>query len=126
MMKWMSAIAMFSTLAWGEGTIWLSWKQALMLSEKSHKPIMIEAMKDGCKYCVKMDNEVFSDKVFAEYLHSKVIPVKINLSKEKMPIDEEPMMTPTFYFVDSSKNVIKEIPGSWNQDDFKSILEKIK
>lgn len=125
-MKWMLSIAMVCPLLWGEGTIWLSWKQALMLSEKNRKPIMIEAMKDGCKYCVKMDKEVFADKAFAEYLHSKVIPVKINLSKEKMPIDEEPMMTPTFYFLTYDKKMIKEIPGSWNQEDFKAILEEIK
>lgn len=125
-MKILLSTLFICTLAWGEGTIWLSWKQAQLLSAKHHKPIMIEAMKDGCKYCVKMEKEVFSDQKFAEYLHSKVIPVKINLSKEKMPIDEEPMMTPTFYFLDSSKKLIKEIPGSWNQEDFKAILEEIK
>jgi len=111
----------------GQGTEWVSWKQALKLSQQTRKPIMIEAMRNGCKYCEKMDKEVFCDKEFAQYLQSKVIPVRINLSKQTMPIDEEPRMTPTFYFVDgSSKELIKEVPGSWNQEDFRSFLKEIR
>lgn len=125
-MKILTLVMVLVPLLFGDGTVWLSWKQAQHLSKRTHKPIMIEAMRDGCRYCVKMDKEVFADKEFAEYLHAKFIPVKVNLSKEAMPIDEEPAMTPTFYFVDSSKRLIKEVPGSWSQEDFKAILKEIR
>lgn len=125
-MKMFAMTMLLGGVLLGEGTVWHTWKQALQLSGKSHKPIMIEAMRDGCRYCVKMDKEVFADKTFARTLHDKVVPVKINLSKESMPIDEEPMMTPTFYFVDGSGRIIKEVPGSWTQEDFKAILKEIK
>ena len=109
-----------------QGVTWHTWKDATALSKKNHKIMMLEAVRDGCHYCEDMQREVFNDKAMANEIQKRFIPVKINLSSQKVPLDIDVNMTPTFYFISEDKKVIKTVPGSWNQQDFKSMLEEIK
>lgn len=105
---------------------WYSYEEALKIQEKSSKIIMIDAVRDHCQYCKKMDKNVFANKEMGEWLQKRFIPVKIDLDKDEMPLDVEVKMTPTFYFLDKNKKVVKIIPGSWNIQDFKDLTKKIK
>lgn len=110
----------------GKGVEWKTWSDAVALSKKNHKIIMVEAVRDGCHYCEDMQRDVFNDTVMADFIQKRFIGVKINMSRQKMPLDIDVSMTPTFYFISEDKKVIKTVPGSWNQEDFKSMLEEIK
>lgn len=105
---------------------WLSYSQALELQKKTHKPIMLDVMRDTCHYCVKMERDVFQDQETAQWLEERFIPAQINLDKEKMPLNEEILLTPTFFFLDEDGRILKKIPGSWNIQDFKDLTKGIK
>ena len=44
-----------------QGVTWLKWDEALLATRSTGKIIMIDAVRDGCHFCVDMDNEVFED-----------------------------------------------------------------
>lgn len=109
-----------------QGVEWRTWKDASALAKKNHKIIMVEAVRNGCHYCEDMQRNVFDDPKMKEEIQKRFIPVKINLSCQKMPLNIDVDMTPTFYFISENNKILKSVPGSWNQEDFKSLLEEVK
>lgn len=103
-----------------------SYEAALIEQQKTNKLIMIDVVRTGCHYCENMDKEVFKDEEMAKWLKERFIPVKINLDDEALPLGLKVSFTPTFYFVDKNKKIVKKIPGAWNIEDFKSLTEKLK
>lgn len=108
------------------GVEWVSYEDALKLQKKTNKIIMIDAVRTNCRYCVKMDENVFNDKEMSKWLSERFIPVKLDVDFDDMPLDIKVKMTPSFYFIDKESKVIKMIPGSWSIEDFKSITKDIR
>ncbi|MBU0720648.1 DUF255 domain-containing protein [bacterium] len=107
-------------------TQWHSYEEALELQKKSSKLIMIDFVREHCHYCEDMDKGVFEDKEMSRWLDKRFIAVKINLDKDVVPEGVKVMMTPTFYFFNTKKEIVKKIPGSWNIEDFKSLTKDLK
>lgn len=107
------------------GVQWRNWSSALKEAKQTKKIIMVDTMKDGCSYCLKMESNVFKKREFAEYLEKNFIPVKINISHMTMPQELNVGMTPTFYFFNHEQKLIKRVPGSWNEEDFKYFLNEV-
>lgn len=103
-----------------------SYEDALKMQKKSKKIIMIDVVRSGCHYCEDMDRDVFKDKEMSKWLEERFIAVKINIDNEKLPFDLKVNFTPTFYFLDVDKKILKKIPGSWNIEDFKDLTKGIK
>lgn len=103
-----------------------SYKEAVELQKQNKKIIMIEVVKTGCHYCEDMERDVFKNKEMSEWLKERFIPVRINLNEEALPLGIKVQFTPTFYFVDEDKKILKTIPGSWNIQDFKDLTKGIK
>jgi len=97
---------------------------ALERAKKENKIIMIKATSEHCHYCKKMDREVLIDDTVVEAINKDFISVVVDVSKEQMPLGIDASMTPSFFFVDKSAQVIKTIPGSWNKMDFLVILQE--
>ncbi len=105
---------------------WRSWDEGLREAKRMDKIIMIDAVREGCHYCEDMEQAVFDDKVMSSWIEQRFVPVKIDLSREKMPFDLEVSMTPSFYFIDQEMKLLKTVPGSWGQEDFKDFLLKVQ
>ena len=103
-----------------------SYEEALKMQEQSKKIIMLDVVKTGCHYCEDMDKNVFKNKEMSKWLDDRFIAVKINLADEALPLGIKVNFTPTFYFVDENKKILKTIPGSWNIQDFKDLTKGIK
>ncbi|MGB5965015.1 MAG: DUF255 domain-containing protein [Sulfurimonadaceae bacterium] len=119
------AAALFSSL-YAEGVQWRSWDAGMQEAKTTGKIIMIDAVRTDCHYCKDMDEAVFKDSAMAAYIEKRFIPVKVNLSNEKMPLNLNVEMTPTFFFVTKEGDLLKKVPGSWNQEDFRSFLDGVK
>lgn len=105
---------------------WLDYDEASLLQEKSAKIIMIDVVRSGCHYCTDMELEVFQDVKMTRYLKERFILVKINLDEDTIPSYIDPVFTPSFYFINKDKEVINQINGSWNIQDFKDLTKDIK
>jgi thioredoxin-related protein len=108
------------------GLEWQSYDEALKKQQKNHKLIMIDTVRTGCRYCDNMDKEVFQEANMSAWIEERFIPVKINITTQKLPLGLKTSFTPTFYFIDSRQNVVKTIAGAWSSEDFKSLTEKLK
>ena len=64
---------------------WLTdYDQALALSRKENKPILVDFTgSDWCGWCIKLDKEVFSQKVFQEFAQKNLILLKIDFPARK-------------------------------------------
>ncbi|CAA6814325.1 MAG: Unknown protein [uncultured Sulfurovum sp.] len=100
----------------------MMYEQALELSKVNNKLIMLKLTADNCKYCVKMDNEVFTDNEVNAFVSENFIPVTINVDKEEIPLEINQTITPTFVFINQEGKVVSKLPGSWNKKDFMDLL----
>ncbi len=120
------AVVVILLSVWAHALTWQTYESAVADAKKSNKIIMIDAVRTGCHYCADMEHNVFDDPKVSAWIEARFIPVKINISKEQMPLGIDVAMTPTFYFINSEAVLIKRIPGSWSWEDFESMLSTIK
>jgi thioredoxin-related protein len=104
---------------------WKSWDAGIKQAKEENKIVMIDVVRTGCHYCDDMEKAVFDDAKMSAWIEKRFVPVKINISNEKLPLGLHASMTPSFYFISKEKKVLKKIPGSWNQEDFKSFLKSV-
>jgi thiol:disulfide interchange protein DsbD len=99
----------------------VSYEKALELSKEDDKLIMLKLGADDCKYCVKMDEEVFASHEVKQLLENFRV-VDVNVDREKVPLGLEVILTPTFVFVDKEEKILAKLPGSWTKQDFIDLL----
>ncbi len=121
----LTSAVMLSPL-WAQGVQWRSWSAGMKEAKATGKIIMIDAMRSDCHYCEEMEIAVFQDSAMAAEIEKDFVPVKINLSEEALPLGLQVSMTPTFFFITKEGSLLKKVPGSWNQADFRSFLEGVK
>ena len=128
MQKLLLAISLlfFNTLLFGDtGLKYVTYEDALKVSNEENKTIMIKMTARHCKYCKKMDKNVLSDKEVISALAKDFISVEIDVDNDKIPLDLNRTMTPTFIFVNKNENIVKKVVGSWNKKDFLDILNLV-
>ena len=99
---------------------------ALQRAQKENKIIMIEAMTSTCHFCRKMEREVMIEKEVVQAIEKDFIPVAIDISKHNLPLGLEVNLTPSFIFIDTKKNILINVPGAWNKEDFLGLLKEAK
>ena len=115
--------------------LWLS--SSLLFSSQSldkifnkasidNKIVIIKATSKNCHYCKKMDKTVLSDNDVIKALDKDFILISIDVTKDNLPFGLKSTMTPTFFFLDAHKGLIKEVAGAWHKEDFLIILKEIK
>ena len=93
----------------------LSWRgdydKALLEAKKSNKILMVMLVKNSCKKCNKVLNEVFTNQPYIKSLNKKVVAVLINKDyKNSYPIEMYyTTVYPTLFFVNpKNETFIKE------------------
>jgi len=116
-------LLMFSSL---NAIEWFSYEEGLKLQAENGKVIMIDVVRSECHFCNEMEADVFYNKEMIKWLNKRFIPVKVNLDKDKMPLDISISFTPSFFFIDKNQKILKSVPGAWNIEDFKDLTKGIK
>lgn len=124
---------------------WYTWEQAMTLSKKDQKKILVFIHTDRCNWCMKMENQTFNDSYISAYLNENYLPVKF-YAQQKDPIvfkDKEykyvkqgksgyhelaaaltggRLVYPTSVFLDKESRVLQSIQGYHESDIFEKIL----
>lgn len=124
---------------------WLSWEQAMELSKKERKKLVLDVYSDNCLWCKRMDETTFSEPGIADYLNEHYYPVKFNAEqkqslwyndKEYKFVKNGPkgyhelaaellngkLSYPSIVFLDENLEVIQAIPGYRSPEDFEQII----
>jgi len=98
---------------------WMSFDQAVKLSQKNPKKIMIDVYTDWCGWCKKMDAETFTNPVIAHYINTHFYAVKLNAEQR----DSIVFQNHTYHYVSSGSRGYNELAAALlnNQLSFPSI-----
>ena len=74
-----------------EKSVWLTdFKAAQQLAEKEKKVMLVDFTgSDWCPWCIKLDEEVFSQKAFQDYAAENLVLVMIDFPKKKQQTPEQ-------------------------------------
>ncbi len=125
MKKFFLITLFFFTSLLGENLKTYNLQEALELSLKQNKLLIVEVYIDNCQYCKKMDREVFENFDVIQKLNSETLFVKLNRDKDNLDNRFFAPMVPTFFFLIDNK-IVKKIPGSWSIKDFLGFIESAK
>jgi len=122
---------LFAVEGWSAGQVrWFqSFEQAQLQAKKSGKPIFVDAFADWCGWCHKLDQEVYSDKKFVQYME-RYVPVKIDVEDggQGTRFAEKYAITglPTLLVTDPNGTVTNRIGGFMNADELIEDLDGIQ
>lgn len=112
----------------GNGLVWHSTlEEAVKVASAENKPILVQFTgSDWCKWCIKLNKEVFDQKDFVSYAKNNLILVRLDFPRSVPQSDEVKAYNrsvatkygvrgfPTILLMDQSGNVVKEtgyLPG---------------
>ncbi|MEL6974276.1 MAG: DUF255 domain-containing protein [Bacteroidota bacterium] len=127
---------------------WMSWEEALALSESDAEPkkIFVDVYTDWCGWCKKMDKDTFQNEAVATYMKEHFYMVKMD-AEGKDPIDfqgktfkyvpsgrrgyhelaaallQGKMSYPTVVFLDEKLNMLSPVPGYQKAKPFLKIAK---
>lgn len=101
-------------------------EEALIEAKKSHKIMMLKVTSPYCHFCRKMETKVLIQPKIKARLAQDFLVVPIDITKMKLPLGLKTQLTPSFIFVDEDTNILLNIPGAWNEEDFMTILKEAK
>ncbi|MFN7117201.1 MAG: thioredoxin family protein [Saprospiraceae bacterium] len=124
---------------------WLTWEQAMELSKKEKRKLVLDVYTDWCKWCERMEEVTFSEPGIAKYLNENFYPVKFN-AEQKQSLwykDQEykfvksgpkgyhelaaellkgKLSYPSVVFLDENQELIQAIPGFRSPEEFEQII----
>ncbi len=95
-------------------------------AKAQHKTVMIMLSQKGCPGCSYMKNVVFNNKNIAKKLKKYYIVVHLDVHEDSIPDGLKYFATPTFYFLNADKKVLKRLNGGENAKDFSTTLSALK
>lgn len=133
------ALALFAFYKSDEKVVqWNNFQDGLELAKSENKKVLINVYTDWCKWCKKMDSEVFTNLDVLQYINNKFIPVKFNgESSNKIVYEGESFSHsefiqafgingfPATIFLTSEGDPITVLPGFHKPDEYLRILKFI-
>lgn len=72
----------FSSQAQTEEIRWISFEEAVALSEKEPRKIIVDVYTDWCGWCKRMDASTFKNPVIVKYINDHYYAVKLNAERK--------------------------------------------
>lgn len=125
---------------------WLTWEQAMELSKKEKKKIVLDVYTDWCKWCERMEEVTFSEPGIAKYLNDNYYPVKFDAEQKQALkykdkeykfvksgprgyhelaaalLGDNNLSYPSVVFLDENQDVIQAIAGFRSPEEFEQII----
>lgn len=131
----------FTQLSLTGDKIELKWKkfdEGITEAKKTKKKILLDVYADWCKWCKKLDAEVYTEPKVAAYLNKFYVLIKVNgESNDKLTYKNQRMTEeqfarvlgvtgfPTIMFLESNAEIIDKLGGFVTADRFLPIIQFI-
>ncbi len=107
--------------------IWNDLNRGVQVAREVDKPVLISFWAEWCSWCVKMDNEVLSDKEVIDFVSENFVPVKIDSDlpeNRRLLILYQITGHPSFVILDKDGKFLGKAIGYMPKDIFLQFLEK--
>jgi uncharacterized protein YyaL (SSP411 family) len=122
----MISIMMLVSL-WGSEINWAhSYAEAQERAAKEHKNVLLLITTEYCRWCRKLEAFTLTDERVAERVNREFVAVHVTRDKDDYPEHLTAQRVPTSYFLTPEGEVIHEMMGYWNVEDYLSILDDVK
>lgn len=105
-----------------------SWAQTTTKAKESGKYIFLDCYTDWCYWCKVMDKETFMDTSVSNMINSKFIPARREMEKSEegkaLSMKYHVSGFPTYLVFDGNGQLVYQIVGYREADDFKNELNK--
>lgn len=125
---------------------WYTFEEAVALSKKKPKKLLIDIYTDWCGWCKKMDAEAYSNKFLIDYINENYYAVKFNAEQKEdvefndhtfkyvasgrrgvhelaVALTNNKLSYPTTVFMDEEFRIIQPVAGYMKAKDLHPILE---
>lgn len=123
---------------------WVTWDEAVALSKKNKRKILVDVYTQWCQWCERMDKATFQNPDIARYINENFYAVKFDAeTKEELTYKSkvykfvrsgkhgynelamvflgERLSFPSLVFLDEDMTLIQSIPGFRNAFEFEQI-----
>jgi thioredoxin-related protein len=93
---------------------------------KEHKLILLSVESENCRYCEKMNKEVFTPTKYAAKISTQYVQKIVNIQDIKLPKNLKVQYYPTNFILDpKDMSIVDEFVGYTKADDFLSLLDLV-
>jgi len=104
----------------------LDFKEVSKTALKEHKLILLSVESENCRYCEKMNLEVFTPRKFTSKINAQYVQKIVKIQDIKLPKNLKVKYFPTNFILDpKDMSVVDEFVGYMKADDFISLLEVV-
>ncbi len=91
------------------------------------KGLVIYFFSEYCRYCIKMEKDVLSDREIRDILRKEAVYLRVDIDKDPGIVREQGVFGyPTTIFAEDNGKTIAKIPGYIPKKEFKRILLFLK
>jgi len=102
----------------------ISYEEAVARAKKENKMILLEVVSTDCKYCEKMEEEVFTQAKISEMLKKNFILLRMNGTTQTLPLGMGMVASPMHIFISKNEKIKDQYYGYKDGDIFLKILKK--
>ena len=102
----------------------LSYDEAIAKAQKEHKPILLEVVATNCKYCERMEDEVFTQKKVIDILKENFILLRMNGTTQTLPLGMGMTSAPMHIFISENGEIKEKYYGYKSEKNFLNILNE--
>ena len=91
---------------------------------REHKLILLSVESENCRYCEKMNKEVFAPTKYAAKISTQYVQKIVNIQDIELPKNLKVQYYPTNFILDpKDMSIVDEFVGYMKAKDFISLLE---
>ena len=105
---------------------WLGYNDALAQARDFDKPVYLHFTAKWCKWCVKMQDETYTDPRVVRYMSENFFAVKVDTEQNPaLARKYQAKSLPTLWFLDSQGKGLTAIEGYMGADKLLRVLEYV-
>lgn len=119
---WMAVMAALSLgaseIRWAH-----SFAEAQERAHREEKNILLLITTESCRWCRRLESSTLTDRRVADRINAEYVAVHLTRGKDDYPAHLVAPRVPMSYFLKPDGEVIHDMMGYWNVEDYLSVLD---
>lgn len=100
-----------------------SYAEAQERANKEQKNILLLITTESCRWCRRLESTTLKDEDVVKRINAEYVAVHVTRGKDEYPEDLVARRVPMSYFLKADGEVIHDMMGFWNVEDYLSVLD---